>query len=219
MRKNIVLNATRWTSAIALVVGCAFLAGCYDNVTVDRDRSIPIQRGMTWAWRPAPASPEKNPVISRDVLPGEQRIDTQVLRDQLKVAFQQTLASKRLVQVDDPAQADFLVDYRVGFQNRRAAVAAPAYPPLVCGYYGCWQGWGWGAWDAWGGWGYWGPPAVMYGTVRYRQGTLIFDLVKRNTNRLAFRAISQSVVTGERFHQSEINGAVRHLLKDLKPHK
>jgi Domain of unknown function (DUF4136) len=216
MRKNMVPRNVKLTAVMALLVGSVFLAGCYDNVTVDRDPSILIQRGMNWAWRPAPAVQSKDRVISRDVIPSERTVDTQVLRDQLKIAIEQTLASKGLVRVNDPAQADFLVDYRVGIQRRRATVATPAYPPVVCGYYGCWQSWGW---DDWGGWGYWGPPAVMYRTVRYREGTLIFDLVKRNTNRLAFRAISRSVVTGERFRQGEINGAVRHLLKDLKPHK
>jgi len=32
----------------------AFLAGCDERVVVDRDPSVRVQRGMTWAWRPQP---------------------------------------------------------------------------------------------------------------------------------------------------------------------
>jgi hypothetical protein len=48
---------------------------------------------------------------------------------------------------------------------------------------------------------------------------MVFSLTKANDNRLAFRATSQKVVTRESYSPDEVNSAVQHLLKDLKPAK
>ena len=49
-----------------LAVLAAALAGCDDHVIVDRDTSIPIRKGMTWAWRPSgPAPPAANRAYRR----------------------------------------------------------------------------------------------------------------------------------------------------------
>jgi hypothetical protein len=53
-------------------------------------------------------------------------------------------------------------------------------------------------------------------TVRYREGTIVFDLVRRTDGRLGFRAIGQREVTRDSFRPDEINSSVKHLLKDLK---
>jgi Domain of unknown function (DUF4136) len=202
----------RVIAAGIFVAGTVMLAGCNDHITVDRDPSIPIQRGQTWAWRPAPSAPQakgEGRVISRDVILPQPTLETKLVRDRLKIAFQQTLASKGLVQVDDPSKADFLVDFNVGVQRRQARVATPVYPPaVVCGYYGCWQSWG-----------YWGPAGYVVRNVQFHEGTLVFSLSKANDGRLAFRAISQKVVTPETFSPRQVNEAVKRLLKELKPNK
>lgn len=209
------MKATQLSHGVlAVLLGGVFLAGCDDHITVDRDPSVSVRKGMTWAWRPqAPPKADRRRVVSRDVISREYPApapdqDSQILRDRLKIAFQQVLSSKGLVQVDDPARADFLVDYHVGIRARRATVATPAYAPvLVCGYYGCWESWGPG---------YWGPPEIIR-TVRYHEGTLVFSLVRNDDNRLAFRAISQKVVTRESFNPDHAYDAAKHMLKDLKP--
>ena len=199
-------------AAASLLLAGIVLVGCNDHIVVDRDPSIPIQRGQTWAWRPAPvvpARPGEGKIISRDVILPQPTLRTQLVRDRLKMAFQQTLASKGLVQVDDPSKADFLVDFNVGVHRAHARVATPVYPPaVVCGYYGCWQSWG-----------YWGPAGYVVRNVQFHEGTLVFSLKKANDGRLAFRAISQTVVTPESFSPRQVNEAVKHLLKDLKPNK
>lgn len=208
-------------AVLALGVG---LAGCDDHVTVDRDPSIPIIKGNTWAWRPMEGAPPPGntnspdrPVISRDIVPGRNAvppnpdIENDIVRNRIKYAIERSLAEKGLVQVQNPAQADFLVDYHIGVQNRRETVATPVNRPvLVCGYYGCWNSYGWG---------YWGPPELMYHTVRYREGTIVLDLVQRAGNRLAYRAIGQKAVNQNAYSQDSINSGVKALLKQLKPSK
>ena len=207
--------------AAAAFLSVFVLAGCDEHVTVVRDSDIPIPKHATWAWRLAPAPP-KNPVISRDVISRngggnetvtrEQNLETDILRRQIKIGIEQTMASKGLVRVDDPEAADFLVDYHVGVHRHKVTVGyvepVGAYPVVVCGYAGCWE--------TWNG-GYWGPPGVTYETIRYREGTIVFDLTKRTTNRLAFRAVGYKRIDRSSFSQENVNDSVHHLLHDLKP--
>lgn len=206
----------------AAVVLCVFaLAGCDEHVTVIRDPDIPIPKQATWAWRPAPPPP-KNPVISRDVISrngsaGEtvardESLETDILRRQIKIGIEQTMSSKGFVRVADPQTADFLVDYHLGVHRHKVTVGyvepVGAYPVVVCGYAGCWE--------TWRG-GYWGPPGVSYETIRYREGTIVFDLTKQGTNRLAFRAVGYKRIDRSSFSQENVTDSVHHLLHDLKP--
>jgi len=197
------------------------IAGCDDNVQITRDRDAHIARGMTWAWQPEPGSAalysrDNRRVVSRDNLAREQapvrdnNAQNDVVRDRVKMAIQQTLTGKGLVQVSDPAAADFLVDYHFAVDRRSETVQTVypgAYPGLVCGPYGCYRGWGYGA--------------VGYERVHFREGTIVFDLTQRNNNHLVYRAIGQKPVKRDAFSltQDEINGLVNHLLKDLKPRR
>src|SRR5882672_9782193 len=113
----------------AAVLACAAVfAGCDEHIVVDRDPSVRMQRGMTWAWRPQPHQQEARTeggrkVISRDVIsprdqqqrefPKNAEADNDIVRTRLRISIEQTLASKGLVQVTDPAAADFLVDYQI----------------------------------------------------------------------------------------------------------
>jgi hypothetical protein len=110
-----------------VLLGGLVLGGCDDNIEVIRDPDIHIAKGMTWAWRPVgnPAQTGR-PVVSRDVIanpapappPAPQHLEsnrdwnTEANRNQLKEAIEHALKAKGLVQVNDPAAADFLVDSR-----------------------------------------------------------------------------------------------------------
>jgi Domain of unknown function (DUF4136) len=209
-----------------VLLGSMVVSGCNDNVEVLRDPDVKIAKGMTWAWRPMtaprPAAQESRdgdgrPVVSRDVItsspPPEQHMEsnrdwnTEANRDQLKSAIERALKSKGLVQVPDPATADFLVDYHVAVKTQRATVGAvyPGYPGLVCGPYGCWSGWGWG------------PPEVEYRTVRWHEGTFVLDIALRSPKKLAYRAISQKDLKNKpTITPYQAEEAVNHLLKGLK---
>jgi Domain of unknown function (DUF4136) len=208
-----VRSRTLLWGVLAALAGLA-LAGCDDRVVVDRDASIPIRRGMTWAWRPAGAEPVSHRrVVSRgrssyDRGPSYERNadwENDIVKNRLARAFERNLNERGLVQVSDPASAEFLVDYQFAVQQRRERIATPVYSSgLVCGYYGCWNG-------------FWGPPGVVVHIVHYREGTIVFDLVDHNLNRMAYRAVRENVVTRESFTDDELNEGVKHLLKGLKP--
>lgn len=225
------MNASRMKAVLPLAVlaGAAVLAGCDEHIVIDRDPSVRLQRGMTWAWRPAPAKQEARSsdgarseggrrVVSRDVISprGErpQRDFPQyadpskdMVHVRTRIAIEQTLKSKGLTQVSDPGAADFLVDYQVGVQGRRERVAVPYDPPvLVCGYYGCWQSWG-----------YWGPTGYAVRTVHYREGMIVFDLVRRDDNKLGYRATYEKPLDWNGLDQDHVNSGVKKMLDKLKP--
>ncbi len=199
---------------------CGFLlAGCDDYVQITRDPDVRIPKLATWAWRPAP-EPSKardrdsRPVVSRDVASRDETVtrdpdgNSEAVRQRVKAAIEQTLASKGLNQISDPAAADFLVDYHFAVERRnaRVPVAYGGYPGLVCGPYGCWSGWGWG------------PTLVGYEHIRFREGTIVFDFVQRESKHLVYRAVGEKRVHYDTFTltQNDINGLVHHLLKDLR---
>jgi uncharacterized protein DUF4136 len=191
------------------------LAGCDDRITVIRDPDIPVVKGSTWAWRPIapPKDADKRPVVSRDVISRRESVvrepdaNREIVRQRIRTAIEQTLSSKGLRQVSDPQQADFLVEYHVAVRRHEVTVERVypgAYPGVVCGPYGCWEGWGWG------------PPQVGFENIRFREGTVVFDLVKQSTKRLAYRAIGQKPVHRDTFNQDEINEFIHHMLGKLK---
>jgi hypothetical protein len=200
----------------AVLMGGMALAGCDDNVEVLRDPDIRVAKGMTWAWRPItpPAASTKRdadnrPVLSRDVitpaqpqhLESSRDWNTEANRQQLQEAIERALKSKGLVQVNDPAAADFWVDYHVAVKTQKATVGQ-VYP-----------GWGWYGWYGWG----WGPPEVEYRTVRWHEGTFVLDLALRSPKKLAYRAISQKELNNKsKITPYQAEEAVNHLLKGLK---
>ena len=220
------MKVSRMKGVLPLVVlaGAAVLAGCDEHIVVDRDPSVRVQHGMTWAWRPAPAQRQDaraqdggRRVVSRDVISprGErQQRDFPQYADPSKdmvhvrtrIAIEQTLKSKGLTQVSDPGAADFLVDYQVGIEGHRERVAVPYDPPvLVCGYYGCWQSWG-----------YWGPTGYAVRTVHYREGTIVFDLVRRDDDKLAYRATYEKPLDWNGLDQEHVNSGVKKMMDKLK---
>jgi len=213
----------------AVLASVAVFAGCDEHIVVDRDPSVRVQHGMTWAWRPAPAQRQESRssdgtrseggrrVISRDEITARggrpQRDFPQyadpskdMVHTRTRIAIEQTLKSKGLTQVSDPNAADFLVDYQVGIEGHRERVAEPVNPPvLVCGYYGCWQSWG-----------YWGPPGYVVRTVHYREGTIVFDLVRRGDDKLAYRVTYEKPLDWNGLDQDHVNSGVRKMLDKLK---
>jgi Domain of unknown function (DUF4136) len=200
--------------AVALFAGAFLLVGCDEYVHITRDPDLRLPKGATWAWQAAPArgARESRPVVSRDVIGRGDREtvardnspENEALRDKVKVAIQQTLMAKGFKQLSDPDAADFVVDFHLAMRRRNVTVAYPgAYPGLVCGPYGCWEGWG----------------GVGYEHVRFREGTIAIDAVQEPSNHLVYRAVGEKPVNRDllSFSQSEVNGIVRHLLKDLKP--
>jgi hypothetical protein len=201
-------------AAFVLICGL-LLAGCDDHITVIRDPDIPVLKGSTWAWRPvaSPRDADRRPVVSRDVISRGETVarepgaNNEIVRQRIRTAIEQTLSSKGLREVSDPRDAEFLVDYHVAVRRHNVTVEhvyPGGYPGLVCGPYGCWESWGWG------------PPEVSYENIRFREGTVVFDLTTQSTKRLAYRAVGQKPVHRDTFNQDEINEFVHHMLGKLK---
>ncbi len=203
--------------AIAILLMGFSLAGCDEHVEIIRNRDVPVLKHQTWAWRPASARKEaknERPVISRDVVGGRETVATETdpanetVRQELRTAIERQLTNRGLTQVSDPAAADFLVDYHFAMRRHNVRVERVypgAYPGLVCGPFGCWQGWGYG------------PPEVSYENIRFREGTFVFDFIKREPKRLAYRAIGLEPAHRAPFSNDQVNDMVHALLKGLKP--
>jgi hypothetical protein len=211
-------------AALAMVLGAIFLAGCDERITTFRDSSVPIPKNATWAWRPMPAPPaqavvknggDNRPVTSRDVIaPPREReavvrepdANTETVRQEARTAIEQQMAKKGFKQVSDPQAADFLVDYHVALRGHNVTYARAygGYPGLVCGPFGCWNSWGWG------------PPEIHYENVQFHEGTFVFDFVKANTNKLAYRAIGEEPEHHGTLSQDNVSGMIHHLLGGLK---
>ena len=208
----------RSSLALAATLCCGLLlAGCDDYVQITRDPDVRIPKLATWAWRPAPEQTkardrDARPVVSRDVISRRETMqrdtnaDNEAVRQRVKTAIEQTLASKGLNQISDPQAADFLVDYHFAVERRSATVPV-GYPGVVCGPFGCWDSWGWGP--------------VGYEHIRFREGTIVIDMIQQATKHLVYRAVGEKHVHYNTFTltQDDINGLVHHLLKDLRTSK
>jgi len=217
---------THWTNrkssliAVSALWSVLLLAGCDEYVQVTRDPDVPIHKLATWAWRPSAEqanAPDSRAVISRDVISRDETVvrdsnaDNEMVRQRVKTAIEQTLASKGLTPISDPQAADFLVDYHFAVESRNVTVPAAygGYPGVVCGPFGCWQSWGWG------------PAAVGYQNIRFRQGTIVFDFIQRSTKHLVYRAVGEKPVHYNTFTltQGDIHALVHRLLEDLRTQK
>jgi len=206
--------------AVSALLSGLLLAGCDEYVQITLDPDVPIHKLATWAWRPAAEQAnarDSRAVISRDMISRDETVvrdsdaDNEMVRQRVKTAIEQTLASKGLTQISDAQAADFLVDYHFAVERRNVTVPAAygGYPGVVCGPYGCWQSWGWG------------PAAVGYQNIRFRQGTIVFDFIQRSTKHLVYRAVGEKPVQYNTFTltQGDIHALVHRLLEDLRTQK
>ena len=132
----------------------------------------------------------------------------EVTRQQARAAIEQELAHKGFTKVDDPGAADFLVDYHLAVHSRDVTMVKGyggyGYGGPVCGPYGCWNSWGYG------------PPDLHYENVRFREGTFVFDFLKANSLKLAYRATGQEPAHKGNFSQDNVQEMIHNLLKNLK---
>jgi Domain of unknown function (DUF4136) len=224
LSQRLVQARTPLFAAAALACAC-LLAGCDEYVHITRDPDVHIPHHATWAWRPAQEESShrgSRPVTSRDDIARGETVtreatrendaDNDLLRGKVKSAIERDLAANGFKEASDPAAADFLVDFHIAVRRRNMTVERVypgAYPGLMCGPFGCYSGWGYG------------PAAVGYERIRFREGTIVLDVLQNSANHLVYRAVGEKPVRRDTFSfsQDEVNGLVHHLLKDLKPSK
>jgi hypothetical protein len=222
-------------AAAAMLVGTLVLAGCDERIITFRDRSVPVPKHATWAWRPAPVRPapsangapvkgDNRAVTSRDVIgpqyggpagappsgpaAGVREPDgyTDTVRREAREAIERQMADKGFVKVEDPGAADFLADYHVALRGHNVTVARG---------YGGYPGLVCGPFGCWNSWG-WGPPDIHYENIQFREGMFVFDFVKNNGNQLAYRATGYEPVHRGPLTQDNVNDMIHALLKSLK---
>ena len=135
-------------------------------------------------------------------------LDNEMVRGRIRVAIEKELARKGLRRVDDPRDAEFLVDYRAGIHSGDRTVERVypgGFPGLVCGPFGCWDSWGYG------------PPEATYENIHFREGMMVFNFIQHSSNKIAYRAVGEKHVNRSYFKQENIDEAVQNMLKDLKP--
>lgn len=167
-------------------------AGCVPPaVNSDRDETIPIPHGASWAW----AAPDTSARWERDPALGNEIAHQRYAR-----AIEATMQAKGFHKVDEAGQADFLLTYHMGSRHqghgRSSGVAMvglsaggvwgrgrPGYGGF--GYDDGWPGWGWGLYGPpmFGGVGFGGP-----GAVPYRDGALFVLLRQRESGNVAWEA-------------------------------
>ncbi len=171
-------------------------AGCGGlTVRTERDASIPIPAGATYAWNPRPA--EKR-------LPDEldYRANNPVIHDRVTRAVDEALAAKGFRRAD-PGTADFLVGYHAGVKDvqmpmpdLRSSPVGPTYQrgPLSAQ----------------------GPPGpAIRQELEYTEGVLMVELFQRPTGTLAFRSTGRDIVTRGDGSEQAIRELVTRLLQEL----
>lgn len=128
--------------AVAGLAACATL-----QVGSDFDRTADLAAYKAFAWMPREHYGTRNPLTVQ----------------RAKDSIQSVLVSKGFSYVDDPAKADFLVDFTVGARDRTDVRSYPApYSDL-----------GWWGRPGWWGYRYWGDQIDVH---QYREGVLSIDM-------------------------------------------
>jgi hypothetical protein len=176
-------------SALLVATGCSSL-----TVDVDRDSTIAIPPGSTWAWGPPP-TPNRPDEL-------DPRVNNSIIHGRIQRAIEAVLEQKGYRRAD-PATADFLAEYRVGVKDARQVVtqAVPTGPSY------------WGGWA----WGYYGPPPLVTSQeISYTEGALVVDIQQRSTGKLALRAIGRDTdITQADLSDEGIRKTVTKMLSGL----
>ncbi|MFT4032715.1 MAG: DUF4136 domain-containing protein [Siphonobacter sp.] len=154
------------TKKLVLISLLWFSWGC-SSVNVEKSKRANFNNYKTYAWMDPDIKAGKNPVYYNAI--ATQNVENTV---------DYTLNQKGLKKNDtDP---DIIVGYHFFVEQKTRTVANPAP------YYGPYHGWGrWG----WRGWapGWWGWGGTTYHNERYRDGTVVVDIVDTKTHKLVWR--------------------------------
>jgi uncharacterized protein DUF4136 len=172
------------------------IAACGPSISADRDPSVPIPAGATWAWgqRDTVSHYELDPVVNNKML--HQSVQTAII---------QTMTNKGFKQVEDPSQATLLLTYHVGIKREQT------YETTTTGV---------GGWYGGYGWGYYGAPTFTSSTTRpveYRTGALLVYLRDRASGKVAWQGLyTKDVHDTMKVPHEKVQEAVDDLFATLK---
>lgn len=213
--------------------GLLSVAACGPTIRADRDESIPVPQGSTWAWDAGETGHDTGAAYRRDASPvGE------IVQQRFKRAIEATMLAKGYRQVSDTGQADFVLGYRFGERplGRGAGAVVHPYGPVIgIGVAGGWgyHPWGfgrfgfyrpWGFYQPWS-WGFFGAPmwgafvapAYPVGYRVYSDGALVVVLRHRPTGYVAWSGrLGSDALYSHRLSQERVQRIVDKLLRNLR---
>jgi len=206
----------------------AALASCGPTIRSDRDESVPVPRGATWAWAVADTT-----AASRAASPvGE------IVEQRFQRAIEATMQSKGFRQITEASQADLQLTAQFGEPSadnprRRSAgiavgyAAGWGYGPWGVGPIGFFRRWGpfgpWGFYQPWG-WGFYGAPAwggyvwPGYGRGRraYSDQAMVVVLRSRNGEVAWSGRLGSDALTSHRLTQDRVQQLTTKLFESLR---
>jgi uncharacterized protein DUF4136 len=160
-----------FTCALTLALG---LTGCETlRVGSDYDRAANFSNYHSFTWLPREDYGARNPLV------------VQRARDAIQARLQQ----KGYTYTQDPAAADFAVDFTVGAHERTDIHTYPA--PYASNWY--WYG------PHWWGYPYWGTGVDVR---QYREGVLAIDAFDAKTHRPVWHGWAKKALTHKDMEQS-----------------
>ncbi|MGN8072031.1 DUF4136 domain-containing protein [Mucilaginibacter sp. 22184] len=200
------MKKTIYTGLVLLLVSALSACSSYNYYTAARNKTD-LSSYRTFAWVAPETSNKAGGVVKKEI--ADERV---------KDATIFALQNKGLkLQENNP---DLLVSYST-ITGR--GVKTEFYPAYYGGFgWGGWGGWGWrsrGFYGYYGGWGGWGYPYGYGGTyarVPYKEGTLIIDLIDRNTGRIVWRGFGVGELRNPQRTLDELPKVVDGVLKQLQ---
>jgi hypothetical protein len=183
-------------------VAALAVAACGPSIQFDRDDTVPIPVGATYAYPPEDHSEEN---------PADPSQTNTIVQTRIQKAVDGELARKGYKRVYDVEQAEFVVRYfwNVAKSTQMVTTTTPVVDPYM--------GYGWGYGYGWG-WGYTGYATTTM-PVTVSEGTFVLDLVDKDTRKLAWRATWQGEPKGRAPTQEELNEGAANLMAKVPPVK
>jgi len=164
-------------------------AGCGPSITSDRDASVPIPTGATYALAGgANVGEERDPALQ-----------SQIVHQRIQTALNNEMQAKGFKLATEPAAAAFTIRYYLQIQT------SVSYATTAGGYGGRYGGYGWG---------YGGGMAVVPLTTT--EGGLVIDLVATTSGKQAWRGLIKGNVPDKAPTQEQVDNAVKQVFAKLK---
>jgi hypothetical protein len=157
------------------------------KVNVIQTSSPALARGSTFAWASMRAIGIGVP---------DPAVANEITADRLRAVTEAALTSKGYKQLDNPFDADLVLTYTIVMQpetdGRLTSNNAGCRFPLCAG-----------------------SGDYNLDTSRHAQGTLVLDLIERQSGRLVWRATSKKRVTGKDASEKKLTDLLREMTKSL----
>ena len=176
-------------AAASAILAVTAVSTAQAKVEITRSTSAALARGSTFAWAPVPAQGFGLP---------DPAVANEITAERLRVVTETTLAAKGYQQVADPAAADLLVTYTIMMfpeTDLQLNSSGTGCAPPICG--------GLSGYD------------YSLDSSHHTRGTLVLDLIERQTGRLVWRAISDKRVKAKDASTEKLTALLNQMTKSL----